>query len=137
MSVIKSKRKTSAVQFLETARDIELHSLKQITKFKNKYKKFGDLILEIVFKFFNCVKEGNSIYTDTKEKIAERTRYFDLSMRQLYSLISQVDIAKELNVGDISSYGWQHWMELIDNELQLLKLVKASDKEKLKEISKT
>ena len=130
MSVIKSKRGDSPVQFVDTARDLEIHTIRQTTKIQKKYRKFNDMLIELSITVYNNVKMANSMYNDTKEKIARRTIYFDETLRSLYALISQIDIAKELSMGNITDYGWTHWMELINKELTLIKSLKLSDKKK-------
>lgn len=130
MSVIKSKRGDSPVQFVDTARDLEIHTIRQTSKIQKKYRKYNDMLMELSINVYNNVKMANAMYNDTKEKIARRIAYFDDAIRNLYALISQIDIAKELSMGKITDYGWTHWMELVNKELSLIKSIKLSDKKK-------
>lgn len=130
MSVIKSKRGDSSVQFVDTARELEIHTIRQSSKIQKKFRKYNDMLMELSINVYNNVKMANAMYNDTMEKIARRTIYFDEALRNLYALISQIDIAKELSMGQISEYGWSHWMELINKEMTLIKSIKISDKKK-------
>lgn len=135
MSVIKSKRNESDVQFLATARDLELFTLKKCLKIPKRYTKlFTEYLAHLAFDVYNNVKMANAIYPDTIEKINRRTFYFDAATRYLYCLISQIDIAKELLLAELTEYAWVHWMELIDKELNLIKTIKKSDNERLKKL---
>jgi hypothetical protein len=135
MSVLKSKRSESNVQFLTTARELEIFTLKKSLKIPKRYTKlFTEYLAHLSFEIYNNVKMANAIFNDTKDKIERRTYYLDNAMRNLYCLISQIDIAKELLLTELSDYAWMHWMELIDNELTLIKALKVSDADKLKKL---
>lgn len=135
MSVIKSKRNESDAQFLATARELEIFTLKKCLKIPKRYTKlFTEYLAHLAFDVYNNVKMANAMFPDTKEKINRRTIYFDAATRYLYCLISQIDIAKELLLTELTEYAWVHWMELIDKELNLIKAIKKSDNERFKKL---
>lgn len=63
MSVLKSKRGESAMQFLETARELEVYTIRQCARFP---KRFMFLITKDIVALskavYNNVKAANSVY---------------------------------------------------------------------------
>ena len=72
MSVLKSKRGESAMQFIETARELEIYTIKQCARFP---KRFMFLITKDIVALskavYNNVKAANSVYPTNAAKTAD------------------------------------------------------------------
>ena len=140
MSVLKSKRGESTMQFIETARELEIYTIKQSAKFPKRFmflitKELVDLARAI----YNNAKSANSIYPTSLNELQIRTKFIIKAQCALQCLISQLDIAREFikhtdNNKAIKSKIWQTWADLITNEIKLLASLKKSDKERYKDL---
>lgn len=73
MSVLKSKRGESAMQFLETARELEVYTIRQCARFP---KRFMFLITKDIVTLskavYNNVKAANSVYPTNAAEVQVR-----------------------------------------------------------------
>jgi len=70
MSVLKSKRGESAVQFLETARELEIYTIKQCAKFPKRFMfLITNDIVSLAKSVYNDVKSANSIYPTNSAEV--------------------------------------------------------------------
>jgi len=135
MSVLKERRNESNVQFIINARDLEIFTMRKCLKIPKRYGRvFTEDLVHLSANVYNSLKMANSIYPTNKEKIQRRASYFDEALRNLYCLISQIDIAKELMLNNLTEYAWIHWMKLINEELNMIASVKKSDAKLLENI---
>lgn len=143
MSVLKSKRGESVMQFLETARELEIYTIKQCAKFP---KRFMFLITKDIVALakavYNDVKAANSIYPTNGHEAQMRRDYIINANCKLQCLISQLDIAREFvkNTDDnkpLQSKIWQTWLDLITEEAKLLSSLKNSDAKRYKDLLNT
>lgn len=134
ISVLKNKRGESKVQFLETAREIHVFTIKQAVKFPNKYKYcIANDMVKTAFDAHMAVKEANSINPKTKSHARMREERFMIAYAKYQSLVSCVFVAEEFV--DFSNTAITEWMTLINNELELLKRIITSDRERYKGLS--
>lgn len=140
MSVLKSKRGESAMQFIETARELEIYTIKQCAKFPKRFMFLitKDLV-DLAKSVYNNAKSANSIYPTTTNELQIRTTHIIKANCALQCLISQLDIAREFikhtdNDKAIKSKIWQTWADLITNEIKLLASLRKSDKERYKDL---
>lgn len=138
MSVLKSKRGESAMQFLETARELEVYTIRQCARFP---KRFMFLITKDIVALsksvYNNVKAANSVYPTNAAEVQVRRNYLIAANCELQCLISQLDIAREFvrSTADnkpIQSGVWQKWIDLITSEARLISALKNKDKERFK-----
>ena len=138
MSVLKSQRGESAVQFLETARELEIYTIKQCAKFP---KRFMFLITKDIVALakavYNNAKAANSVYPTNAAEVQMRRNYIITANCDLQCLISQLDIAREFvketdGNKPLKSTIWQTWADLITAEAKLLANLKASDAKRYK-----
>lgn len=132
MAVLASKRGESAVQFLDTAREIELYTLRYAVKFPKRY--FFVLtkdILDLAKQGYNNVKSANSVYATNSEEAQIRVNYVIHAICNYQALISQLDVAMSLithyssknkdgSEKAIPSKVWEMWARMISDELRLL-----------------
>ena len=133
MSVIKSKRGPSSAQFLETALQIQIFTLRQCVKFPKRYRiLFTQYLTESATHACALVKKGNSIFPSNKHEAQLRRDCFLEAYAELQSLISQITTAYEMFPVEESVI--VEWMRLIQQELGLLKSLMKSDKQRYKNL---
>lgn len=134
MSVIKSKRGVSGVQFLDTAKDLDLFTMRTCVKYIPKRYTFylAKPIIDIASNIHSCVKRGNSIFPATTRDVAMRREQFVLAQAELQNLISKINIAYEMF--PIADNVMLRWLDLINKELTLVKTVIKKDEERYKDI---
>lgn len=136
MSVLSSKRSVSAVQFVDTARELEIYTLRHCVRFPKRYSFFITTeIARLAQSVYNNVKSANSVFPTNASEVQRRRDYLIVANCDLQCLISQLDIAKNLitqtaNNKPIESSVWQKWLDLIEQEAKLISAVKKSDKER-------
>ncbi len=141
MSVPKSKRGESVVQFLETARELEIYTIKECARFPKRYMfLITKDIVSLSTKVYNDVKAANSIYPTNAAEVQLRKNYIIQANCALQCLLSQLDIAREfIRTTDknkpITSTVWEGWVNLITNEAKLLASLKESDKKRYKDLT--
>lgn len=141
MSVLKSQRGDSVVQFLDTARELEIYTIKQCAKFPKRYMfLITKDIVALANAVYNNVKAANSIYVITADDARLRREYVTKANCNLQCLISQIDIAREfVRTTDenkpIKCTVWEKWATLITTEAKLLASLKESDKKRYGNLS--
>ena len=130
MSVIKSKRNLSGVQFIDTARELHVFTLRTTKKFpKSYYFSVTQYINQSVNLIRASVERGNKIYPSCAEN--KRLRYEQMMMgyAELSNLIAQIDTAYLMF--PIADKTMIKWMELIDTENKLLKSLLKKEQQNL------
>lgn len=136
MAVLKQKRGESKMQFLETARQLEIFTLRNCVKFPKRYTFFiTNEIVRLAQSVYNSVKSANSIFPSRQLEMEMRREYLTRANCDLQCLISQLDVAKEIFGEEIKSSTWCKWLDLIEEEAKLISAVKKNDKTRLKEQS--
>lgn len=134
MAVLKQKRGESYLQFLDTARQLEIYTLKHCVKFPKRYTFFITTeIVRLSQSVFNNVKSANSIFPSGQLEVAMRREFLTKANCDLQCLISQLDVAKEMFGEEVKANTWCTWMDLIETEAKLISAVKKRDKERLQE----
>ena len=133
MSVLKSKRGESSAQFLDTARESEIYTLRQCVKFPKRYTFFiTNHIVSLAVETYSHVKAANSIFVTNEIELQLRRNHLIEANCNLQCLISQLDITKELFAQEIDSKVWIKWCELIHTEAKLISALKRSDVNRFK-----
>lgn len=131
MSVIKNKRGLSGVQFLDTARELQIFTTRKCVKFPKRYTFFiTSSIVQCAINIHSYVKKGNSIFPSNADDAKLRREQFTLAIAELQNLISQINVAYEMF--PVADKTMMQWMELIQKEISLVKNVIKKDKEKYK-----
>lgn len=135
MGVLKKDRGLSSVQFIDTARELEVLTLKNCLKFPKRYTFFITTeIVRLSQSVYNNVKSANSIYPTNQIEAQMRRDYFTKANCDLQALISQLGIAKEIITTEMKATIWIEWMNLIEEEAKLISAVKKNDKERFKSL---
>ena len=133
MSVVRSARSTSEVQFLYTARELQIYTVRKCVGFPKRYTFYvSQPIAAIATRIYEDVKRANSIYPTNQHEVQLRRDYFIHAGAELQNLVSQVEVAYELFQFDANIM--TRWMELVDTEIRLLKAVVKSDKSRYKDL---
>lgn len=134
MSVIKSKRRTSGVQFLDTARELDLYTMKTCIKFIPKRYTFylAQPTALIASNIHSCVKRGNSIFPATARDYEMRREQFIMAEAELQNLISKINIIYELF--PLPDNVIIKWHEFVDKEITLIKNLIKKDEERFKSL---
>lgn len=133
MSVLMKDRGKSSIQFVDTARALEVLTLKNCLKFPKRYTFFITTeLVRLSQSVYNNVKSANSIYPTNQSEVQMRRDYLTKANCDLQALISQLGVAKEITSGEIKSTTWVEWMNLIEEEAKLISAVKKADKERFK-----
>ena len=134
MSVIKSKRSVSGVQFLDTAKDLDLFTMRTCVKYIPKRYTFyiTQPIINIASNIHSCVKRGNSIFPATARDVEMRREQFIMANAELQNLISKINLAYEMF--PIADKVILKWLDLVNKELSLIKTVIKKDEERYKAI---
>lgn len=131
--MLKLKRGESSMQFLETARQLEIYTLKQCVKFPKRYTFFITTeIVKLSQNIYNAVKSANSIYPTNEAEVQLRRNYFIEAHCNIQCLISQLSVAKELFMSNVEAKVWTTWLDLIEQEDKLITAIKKSDKDRFK-----
>ena len=134
MSVIRSEREVSELQFLNTARELQIYSIKKCVNFPKRYTFYvSQPIANISTRIHQYVKLGNSIFPTNAHEAQLRLDYFLKAKAEVNNLVSQIEVACELF--DIEENSMKHWMSLISTELKLLKALIKSDRQRYKKLS--
>lgn len=125
MSVPKSKRGESEMEFLQQARKLWGFTIQKCAQFPKKYTFYvGQPIAGCATRILECVKRANSIYATNEHETQMRLDELLQAKAELYALLSLIEGARELF--GISGDAMKQWAALIDTEINLVQgLIKA------------
>lgn len=133
MSVVKSNRSASDLQFLYTARELQIYSIKKCVGFPKRYTFYvSQPLANIATRIHEDVKKGNSIYPTNQHEAQIRIDCFLKAKAELNNMVSQIEVAKE--IFDIEPEAIKHWMGLISSEIKLVSAVIKSDRGRYKNL---
>ena len=133
MSVIKSKRSESEMQFIHTARELQIYSIQKCVNFPKRYTFYvSQHIAASATRVHECVKMANSIYPLNDHEVQMRRDYLLRANAELNSLVSQLEVAHELF--GIDERVMKHWMELVEKEIRLVKGAMKKDRERYRHL---
>lgn len=140
MSVIKAMRGESSMQFVETARRLELHAFSVCTKAPKRY---GPLLTNRIFELASTVHEevraANNIYPVNKHEAQMRRDHLTNANIALQNLSPKLTLLYDAILQNPEKCPWiDHAMkefgEYIVDEAQLISKVKKSDNERFKNL---
>ena len=133
MSVYKSKRGESSVQFIETARQLEAHTFACCMKAPKRYERFlTGRIMEL----------SSEVHEVMAREIHRRSLRRDELMRAnnaLQNLSPKLQLLYDSILQNPEGYGWIHkamqrWGDLICEEAKLIAAVKKNDRQRYKDL---
>lgn len=133
LSVIKSNRAESEMEFIHTARQLQIHTIQKCVNFPKRYTFYvSQPIAECATRIHEYVKCANSIYPVNQHEVQMRRDYLLRANAELYSLISQIVVANELF--GIEADKMKYWMEIVEKEIRLVKGTMKKDRERYKNL---
>lgn len=133
MSVLKPNRGLAEPQFIQTARILEITTIKKCISFPKRYTFF--LTLYIAYSgwvIYRSVMKANSIYPVNAHEVQVRRDHFANARAELYNLTSQIGIADE--VFGLNEKTMLEWTALIDKEISLVNGIMKKDRSRYKNI---
>ena len=132
MSELKSQRKESSIKFLDTAYNLELHTLKCCMKLPKRYTFFiWTELSHLASEVHNHCKAANSIYPTNEHEAQMRRDHLIEANNCLQALIGKCSVLMELQHG-LSEHALEHWADLMIDEGRLIAGAKKSDKARFK-----
>lgn len=141
MSVIKAMRGESAMQFVETARKLEVHAFSVVTKAPKRY---GPYLLYKIMHLSSTVHDevraANNIYPKNKHEAQMRRDHLTKANIALQNLSPKLTLLYDAILQNPEKCPWiDHAMlefgNLIKEEAQLISKVKKADNERFKNLS--
>ena len=133
MSVIKSQRGESDMEFIHTARQLQIYSIQKCVGFPKRYTFYvSQPIANAATRIHELVKMANSIYPTNQHEVQIRRDYLLRANAELQSLISQIEVAQELF--GIEPDTMKYWMDIVDREIRLVKGTMKKDRERYKNL---
>lgn len=133
MAVIKSNRAESEMEFIHTARQLQIHTIQKCVNFPKRYTFYvGQPMAECATRIYEYVKCANSIYPLNQHEVQIRRDYLLRANAELNSLISQIEVAGELF--GLEPDKMKFWMEIIEKEIRLVKGTMKKDRERYKDL---
>lgn len=122
MSVVRSKRGESEMEFLHTARELEMYSIRKCTNFPKRFTFYlNQPIANISTRIYENVKKANSIFPTNQHEVQMRRDYLLKANAELFNLVSQIEVAHEMF--GLEPNVMSFWSELIEKEIRLIKAV--------------
>ena len=133
LSVIKSKRDESEMEFLYNARLLQIHTIKKCVGFPKRYTFYVSIpIARLAIQIHGHVKRANSIYPVNQHEVQMRRDHMIEANAMLQDLISQIEIANELF--GIEGDAMRHWLDIVEKEIRLVKGAMKKDRERYKDL---
>ena len=128
MAVLRSNRGLPEMEFVHTARELQVYSVQKCVGFPKRYTFYvSQPIAEMATKIHDCVKCANSIYPTNQHEAQMRRDYLLRANAQLNSLVSQIELANELF--GIDGEKMHYWMNIVDREISLVRATLKRDRE--------
>ena len=126
MSVYKSKRGESSVQFIETARQLEAHTFACCMKAPKRYERFlTGRIMELSSEVHDRVRAANNIWPTNRHEAQLRRDELMRANNALQNLSPKLQLLYDSILQNPEGYGWIHkamqrWGDLICEEAKLI-----------------
>ena len=140
MSVVKSKRGLSKMQYVENARKIEMLAFSICTKSPKRYTPFlTTKIMELASTVHDEVRAANNIYPTNKHEAQMRRDHLINANIALQNLDPKLTLLYDCLLQNPEQYHWAdnamlEFGNLIIEEAKLIANVKKSDRERFKDL---
>ena len=137
MTVIRSKRSTSELEFLYTARNLQTYTIRKcVNTIPKRYTFFiAQHLADSATAVYAHVKKGNSIYPVNQHEVQMRRDHFLQAYAELQNLVSQIELSYEIIRYDKSVL--EEWSALIVQEMKLISGILKKDRERFKSLPQT
>lgn len=141
MSVVKSMRGESSMQFIETARRLELHAFSVCTKAPKRYMPFlTTRIMELASTVHDEVRAANNTFPVNQHEVQQRRDHLTTANNALQNLSPKLTLLYDTILQNPEKCPWvdnamREFGEYIAEEAQLISKVKKADRERYKDLS--
>lgn len=133
MSVIRSQRAESEMEFIYTARELQKYTVQKCVGFPKRYTFYvSQPIANSATRIHQYVKMANSVYPTNAHEAQIRRDYLIKANAELNSLVSQIEVAYELF--GLEPNVMKYWMDIVEKEIRLVKGTMKKDKERYKNL---
>ena len=133
MSVIKSKRAESEMEFIHNARQLQIYTIQKCVGFPKRYTFYiSQPLSNCATRIHEYVKCANSIYPLNQHEAQMMRDYLLRANAELNSLVSQIEVANELF--GIESNKMKFWMDIVEKEIRLVKGTMKKDRERYRDL---
>lgn len=133
ISVIKSKRNTSKMEFIHTARALQLYTIRKCVNFPKRYTFYiSQPLVASATNIYACVLKGNGMYPTNQHEVQKRRDVFLDAYAELNNFSAQLELAYEII--EFKPDVLKHWSGLVYKEFSLVKAVLKSDKARFKDL---
>ena len=140
MSVYKSKRGESSVQFIETARQLEAHTFACCMKAPKRYERFlTGRIMELSSEVHDRVRAANNIWPTNRHEAQLRRDELMRANNALQNLDPKLQLLYEAARQNPEGCKWigkamEQWGAMIAEEAKLLAAVRKKDRQRYKDL---
>lgn len=133
MSVIKSRRNESPVEFISTAEELESYTIDRAVSFPKRYDRFiNQRLANMASEIHELVETGNGINPTCKHEAQMRRDCFMKALALIRPLVAKIKLADaKFRVG---GERMRHWMSIVYKEKQLIQGILKRDKERYKNL---
>lgn len=129
MSVVKSQREETELAVITKANELTAYTIKICSNEKNFPKRYRwcitSKIVESSINIGNNIIKANSIYVQSAEDLAARSRYQKEALIETYALLNMISIAYE--TFGIESDRVKYWTQLVNSVQTLIRNWRKSD----------
>lgn len=148
MSVPKSEQNEADTEFVRTARELYLYTIRKCVNFPKRYTFYvSQQMARTASHVYEYVVCANSIYPVNAADAALRRQYLQMAHSELRALVSQIEAAVELfglrhdgspygEMSDEEGRKADYWMGLVQQEIRLVKGVIKRDTQRFKDLPK-
>ena len=133
MTVIKSKRHESEMEFIHTARELRLYTTRKVTGFPKRYTfTVANPLADSARRIHQYCKMANSVYPLNAHEVQIRRDYLIRANAELNAMVSDIEFAAELF--GIQPDTMKFWMDIVDREIRMVKGTMKRDRERYKNL---
>lgn len=129
MSVVKSQREETELTVITKANELTAYTIKICSNEKNFPKRYRwcitSKIVESSINIGNNIIKANSIYVQSAEDLAARSRYQKEALIETYALLNMISIAYE--TFGVESDRVKYWTQLVNSVQTLIRNWRKSD----------
>lgn len=140
MSVYKSKRSESSMQFVDTAKKLEAFTLSCCMKAPKRYTFFlTSRIMQLASAVHEHAAAANNIWPTNRHEAQMRRDELTRANIALQNLSPKLQLLYDSILQNPEGYGWIHkamqrWGDLICEEAKLIAAVKKNDRQRYKDL---
>lgn len=142
MSVLRSKRTESKVEYIDNAEKLLRHTRTQCMKMPKRWAFFGATHLcELAQKVYDNVRAANSVYIKTANDFKLRRQWLTVANASVQALIGELGIFADMLLENPETTKWapnalDEWGTLLEKEAKLIAAVKSSDSDRFPDFAK-